>query len=969
MAVNSSKILPMLPPSGGNRGNDLVNEKIDERILRLLGLEDIFDLDYDTYVSLLKERLASARMTGSKIPVEEDELLRGEFRRIKGKVGRFKVTSKKVSASSFKKGTSVSRVSKIKAISSGSAAPQKLLAPAKGEEPGPNYLKDIISSLGNIIKILQSQFKLSQKSAEEDRKNQEKRRRSGIEEGLEKGFGLIKKTVKGIIAPVSNILQDILNYFLMIFVGRALVKLLRWFTDPNNRDKVRSIGRFLKDWWPTLMAGYILFGTGFGKVVRKLAGVAVRGVAALGKVLFKLGVAIARGKSLKTAAAFAGGRSGLGGGKGRGGIGGTLLKGGLAVAGTLAAGAAIDYGVNKMMGEDQEQEKVKVPESPDNAMLKMSGGGLASLSDMFKGAAGGAGAGAAFGPLGMLLGAGFGSGKMDDILGGLGGVVTGKKGTDKVPAMLTEGEFVMSKGAVQKYGIQTLEAMNAAGGGTNQPKVVTGKVHAATGGYIGDKRNVPFSRDPVNAVQRFLEYKFGVNLNNQSSWGPRNSGSLIMGAGGRSTSMSLPSQGSSGTSSGSLLTDPMGAINRIASRAGSIGTPSPRPGSPGVSGPRISMPNLSFKGGKLPSASGMMPGPIKEVIQKTQGSGAATYRDAGSIYAKQMLGGMGGPVSERDLSKDSQQELQKAIGRAKKRTGSEIAKAEAKIKELRAQGAKDGNPALETQKSFLKNLKAGGIRVQYTDYADEKGNLSESAKNAKNILGQFWAKERSKKEGGGYRIEDKYDFDMLKTKDPKTGKMRDMNTGELISQGVFGKGKTTQQRLQAAYLLNPFRGKGDVDMVLGGNRTAAESLGLTGSKTLLGGMLGISGKPKDKNTQALEAKRPWWDKMGMFGGASGQMKREQKEKQDFLKKNPAAKLYNKPQKNTGQPYKSRFARPKNAGIKPVGQPPKPKPKVITKKSKPAGGGMGGARGGSSKPPSFKATTASHRRTKNQYGIK
>jgi hypothetical protein len=53
-----------------------------------------------------------------------------------------------------------------------------------------------------------------------------------------------------------------------------------------------------------------------------------------------------------------------------------------------------------------------------------------------------------------------------------------------------------------------------------------------------------------------------------------------------------------------------------------------------------------------------------------------------------MLGGFGGPISERDLSKESQAELQKAIQRAKKRTGSEIAKAEAKIKELRAHGSK-----------------------------------------------------------------------------------------------------------------------------------------------------------------------------------------------------------------------------------------------------------------------------------------
>ena len=61
---------------------------------------------------------------------------------------------------------------------------------------------------------------------------------------------------------------------------------------------------------------------------------------------------------------------------------------------------------------------------------------------------------------------------------------------------------------------------------------------------------------------------------------------------------------------------------------------------------------------------------------------------------------------------------------------------------------------------------------------------------------------------------------MFKKKDEKTGKMREMNTGELIMEGIFGKGKSVQQRLQAAYLLNPLKGKGDVDMVLGGKRTA-----------------------------------------------------------------------------------------------------------------------------------------------------
>ena len=40
--------------------------------------------------------------------------------------------------------------------------------------------------------------------------------------------------------------------------------------------------------------------------------------------------------------------------------------------------------------------------------------------------------------------------------------------------MLTPGEFVMSKGAVQKYGANALAGMNAAAGGTNRPTLMGG---------------------------------------------------------------------------------------------------------------------------------------------------------------------------------------------------------------------------------------------------------------------------------------------------------------------------------------------------------------------------------------------------------------------------------------------------------------------------------------------------------------
>ena len=67
-----------------------------------------------------------------------------------------------------------------------------------------------------------------------------------------------------------------------------------------------------------------------------------------------------------------------------------------------------------------------------------------------------------------------------------GGQIRGEKGDDKVPAMLTDGEFVLSKGAVQAYGVDTLAGMNAAAGGTNKPTMKGGRAGYSGGGPVGD---------------------------------------------------------------------------------------------------------------------------------------------------------------------------------------------------------------------------------------------------------------------------------------------------------------------------------------------------------------------------------------------------------------------------------------------------------------------------------------------------
>ena len=78
-----------------------------------------------------------------------------------------------------------------------------------------------------------------------------------------------------------------------------------------------------------------------------------------------------------------------------------------------------------------------------------------------------------------------------------GGLVPGldfaNMGTDTVPAMLTPGEFVMSPGAVDLIGADTLAQLNLLGGGTNKPRDLNGVSYASGGGLILPKNYQPAS--------------------------------------------------------------------------------------------------------------------------------------------------------------------------------------------------------------------------------------------------------------------------------------------------------------------------------------------------------------------------------------------------------------------------------------------------------------------------------------------
>jgi hypothetical protein len=345
------------------------------------------------------------------------------------------------------------------------------------EEEKESNFDDILKGIDSILDIIKKDQNLEEKKANKERKKDEREKRSVRENKLEKGESKLVKAAKNIIAPVKSIFDKILKFFLTVFLGRALFKLLDWFGDPENKKKIENIIDFLGTWWPTLLAGYLLFGTKLGSLITFTGGLLAKFTP---KILM-------------------------------------LLKNPL-VLGAVGLGVG-SFAIGKMLGKDKvvenetkradttRQALEQAPSTKDmsagdrealvqGTRLKDAGGGgtLNNMPNQF------------VDPLGLRQDP-SGMGGMQAFSGG--GKVKGESGIDKVPAMLTSGEFVMSTGAVQKYGLDTMMAMNAAGGGTNKPKIMQGTMYANEGGPVGE---IDF--DPVSYRQGMISSKHIENPGN-----------------------------------------------------------------------------------------------------------------------------------------------------------------------------------------------------------------------------------------------------------------------------------------------------------------------------------------------------------------------------------------------------------------------------------------------------------------------
>ena len=451
---------------------------ISPPILKLLSDLDIDLMDVDSdmdYLRALMEATNSLTISNPsdrRIPILQKEVKRvRDNRRAKSQIVKKKVSTSKLlnrkDVGEKGKESNTGKLSRILRDTRGRVLSNEKkidnLEPVEnqGEGADKESFNPIIDGLNSIIETLRGDRKFNKKKTEKQRKEKENKKRASKEKLLEGAKGVwkgITKIAGTILSPFQKLWSDILGFLSAIFVGRVLYKLVDWVGNPENQGKIKSIFRFLKDWWPVLLGAYLVFGTGLVGFATGFISTVVGFAATLAGTVIP---------ALK-AAAFA---------MGPWGIAALALLGTAAIISTKKnkTDQKVDQSV-KEVGAEETSNIIK-DQQENRSPLQKAGDFLTGADQERKE---------------QIQKLDTGTEKRYGFFGEIkpkemnkGGTVPGSGNTDTVPAMLTPGEFVMSKGAVQQYGVGTLESMNAAAGGTNKPTIM--------GGYSGGGEVTPYS--------------------------------------------------------------------------------------------------------------------------------------------------------------------------------------------------------------------------------------------------------------------------------------------------------------------------------------------------------------------------------------------------------------------------------------------------------------------------------------------
>jgi len=322
-----------------------------------------------------------------------------------------------------------------------------------------DLLKNIREDVGGILAVVEKQTDIDEEEAVEEKQENEKAKRKAKEEKSEskdkkpKTSGFLKTLTK----PVMGLWESIVKGFMTLLTGWGITSLLNWFGNDKNKKDVEAFKEFIVNAVPVILKGILaIIALNIGLTVLKFVK-----LIALGSAKLLAGLLGLSKKIMLWAAA----NPWIAGAIGLGVITAMLwdkknktnqnVNASLETQGSDATVSAL---------EQEQQEKNEKGNMFSNFVRGTLMGEDAEYNKQIK--------------------------KSKEF--NEGGFVSGPEGVDRVPAKLTAGEFVMSKGAVQEYGTETLAGMNAAGGGTNRPK---GNKFEG-GGLVGNLNTMTKSKGP-----------------------------------------------------------------------------------------------------------------------------------------------------------------------------------------------------------------------------------------------------------------------------------------------------------------------------------------------------------------------------------------------------------------------------------------------------------------------------------------
>lgn len=144
-----------------------------------------------------------------------------------------------------------------------------------GNDPVTDILLKIQKSVESILEALSSQRAATIRTQRVERISQEQRKREDAEKQLESSAKDTFTAFQKVMSPVKGILDRIFDFIFYTLLGKAFTELVKWISDPKNKQKIDALKRFFKDWWPAILGTFILFGTRFGKFIRSTVGLAI----------------------------------------------------------------------------------------------------------------------------------------------------------------------------------------------------------------------------------------------------------------------------------------------------------------------------------------------------------------------------------------------------------------------------------------------------------------------------------------------------------------------------------------------------------------------------------------------------------------------------------------------------------------------------------------------------------------------